>query len=66
MRSRDVDEKDLAVVAGMAGLSLSPERCKAVRPMFEGVRELIATIEALDVGETPPAAAFDPRWSASS
>lgn len=53
---------DLAVLlraAGIAHVPGGPERTAEAHAMFRGFAERLA---ALDLGDTPPAAVFDPRW----
>ena len=45
-----------------ARLDLSEERRAIVGPALEGIYALIDTLDAIELGETPPATAFDPRW----
>lgn len=45
-----------------ARLELSAERRSVVGPALEGVYALIDLLDAVELGETPPATAFDARW----
>ncbi len=45
-----------------ARLVLSVERRAAVGPALEGVYGLIDMLDAVQLGETPPATAFNARW----
>ena len=49
--------------ARIARLPLSPERLQIVGPTAELVYTLIDMMDAVPLGETPPATAFDPRWT---
>jgi hypothetical protein len=48
--------------ARVARLPLSPERLQIVGPIAELAYTLIDLMDAVPLGETPPATAFDPRW----
>lgn len=53
---------DLAVLLRAAGIAYVPgglDRTAEAHAMFRGFAERLA---ALDLGDTPPAAVFDPRW----
>lgn len=45
-----------------AELDLDDERRAALLPVLEGIGAAIAAVRAVDVGELPPATAFDARW----
>ncbi len=45
-----------------ARLDLTPERKIAASPGFAAVLALLDSLEGIELGETPPAAAFDPSW----
>ncbi len=45
-----------------ARLDLSVERRSVVGPALEGVYALVDMLDAVELGETPPATAFDARW----
>ena len=49
--------------ARTARLPLSPERLQIVGPTAELVYMLIDLMDTVPLGETPPATAFDPRWT---
>ena len=52
-----------AHAARAARLPLSPERLEIVGPTVELVYALIDRMDPVPLGETPPATAFDPRWT---
>jgi Asp-tRNA(Asn)/Glu-tRNA(Gln) amidotransferase C subunit len=45
-----------------ARLTLPPERNETVRATAESIYTVIDQLDSLDLGETPPAAAFNARW----
>jgi Asp-tRNA(Asn)/Glu-tRNA(Gln) amidotransferase C subunit len=45
-----------------ARLTISPERIEIVRETAESIYAVIDRLDSLDIGETPPAAAFNTRW----
>jgi Asp-tRNA(Asn)/Glu-tRNA(Gln) amidotransferase C subunit len=45
-----------------ARLTISPERIEIVRETAESIYAVIDRLDSLDLGETPPAAAFNTRW----
>lgn len=47
--------------ARLARLPLSAERLQIVGPTVEMIYMLIDTLDSVSLGETPPAAGFDPR-----
>lgn len=66
MTRSTVDDEMLVALSQRAGLDLGPERRSAVVPALNGVLEQFEALDAIDVGETPPAHAFDPRWEDKS
>lgn len=52
----------LAELLAAAGLQLPEDRHGGLLGSLNGVRQLLGALEDVDVGETPPAAAFDARW----
>ncbi|MBB3084638.1 hypothetical protein [Geodermatophilus sabuli] len=56
------DEAGLTALVSFARLDLSPERKAAMAPALDLIVGLIDSLDAVDVGETPPASAYDPRW----
>lgn len=46
----------------MARLELSPERKAAVGPAVDLVYGLVDQLDAVNLGDVPPATAFDARW----
>jgi Asp-tRNA(Asn)/Glu-tRNA(Gln) amidotransferase C subunit len=61
-QSRELVGEALQVVARHARLDLSPERLEAVAPMITSIGALFDALDAVPLGETPPATAFDARW----
>jgi len=60
---RVVDTERLRVLAAHAGVALSPDREQA---LGKAVTELVSDLDhlrTLRLGETPPATAFDARWT---
>lgn len=49
-------------LARMARLELSPERKAAVGPAVDLVHGLVDQLDAVELGDVPPATAFDARW----
>lgn len=45
-----------------ARLALPAERAEAVRSTVESTYALLDQLDTLELGETPPATAFDARW----
>jgi hypothetical protein len=59
---REVTEVGLGELLAAARLDLPADRRDGLLQSLNGVNHLLATLDAVDVGETPPAAAFDARW----
>jgi Asp-tRNA(Asn)/Glu-tRNA(Gln) amidotransferase C subunit len=57
-----VGEADLERLLALARLELTAERRQVVGPALDMIIALMDTFEDIDIGETPPATAFDPRW----
>jgi Asp-tRNA(Asn)/Glu-tRNA(Gln) amidotransferase C subunit len=53
---------DIAALAKAARLPLTEARREAIAPVFSGVLASFDTLDAVDLGETPPTNSFDPRW----
>ena len=47
----------------LARLDLDAERKTAAAPAVDLVMSLMDSLDEVEVGETPPATAFDPRWT---
>jgi len=45
-----------------ARLDLTPARRELVGPVLDGIYALIDHLDAVSLGETPPATAFNARW----
>jgi Asp-tRNA(Asn)/Glu-tRNA(Gln) amidotransferase C subunit len=45
-----------------ARLTVPPERIETVRETAESIYTVIDQLDSLDLGETPPATAFNARW----
>jgi Asp-tRNA(Asn)/Glu-tRNA(Gln) amidotransferase C subunit len=52
----------LDTAALTARLEIPEDRADAVRTSLESIYALIDRLDELDLGETPPATAFDARW----
>jgi len=57
-----LSETALDELLSLARLELAPERKAAAGPAFELILDLMDTLEDVELGETPPATAFDPSW----
>ena len=55
-------EEGLEQLLAVARLPLTPERKAVARPALELIYSLVDSLDGIDLGETPPATAFDPRW----
>lgn len=53
----------VTALAGYARLSLTEDRIEHVGAAIQLVNGLIDQLDALDLADTPPATAFDARWS---
>ncbi|MBP2366875.1 hypothetical protein [Pseudonocardia parietis] len=62
MQRAHIDEAGLDHGLSFARLELTPERKAAMRPALDLLVGLMDSLDTVDVGEIPPAAAFDPRW----
>lgn len=60
--SRSFSRPVFESVAGVARLTVPADRTDAVRKSIETLYALIDRLDELDLGETPPATAFDARW----
>lgn len=52
----------LGELLGAARLDLSPDRHEALLASLTGVHQLLDGLDTIEMGETPPATAFDARW----
>jgi Asp-tRNA(Asn)/Glu-tRNA(Gln) amidotransferase C subunit len=52
----------LQALASAARLKLPEGRQEPVRSVLEGIYALLDGLDAVPVGETPPANAYDARW----
>lgn len=57
-----VGEAGLEHLLAVARLELTPERRAVVGPAVDMILGLMDTLDDIEIGETPPATAFDPRW----
>lgn len=48
--------------AAMARYDLSEARAAELAPHLQGMLQALDGLDAVDLGETPPANAFDARW----
>ena len=55
---------DVVVLEKAARLTLGTGRADLVAPALDGVMQSFDLLDEVDVGETPPTNAFDPRWRA--
>jgi hypothetical protein len=62
MDRRRFQPESLGHASKTARLDLTAERLAAVGPFLEGIYALIDGLDDVEVGETPPATAFDARW----
>lgn len=63
MRRSAISDSTLEILDECIGLELSAERRQALLPVFNGmVLPMLEGLDAVDVGEIPPAQSFDPRW----
>lgn len=60
--ARTFRDEALDYACRMARLDLPPERRPTLGGAMEGIYALIDRLDGVDLGETPPATAFDPRW----
>jgi Asp-tRNA(Asn)/Glu-tRNA(Gln) amidotransferase C subunit len=59
---RTFDDSTLEQACRTARLELDPGRRARLGAQLEAVYCLIDAMDAVDLAETPPATAFDPRW----
>jgi Asp-tRNA(Asn)/Glu-tRNA(Gln) amidotransferase C subunit len=52
----------LQVMASAARLHVPEARQEALRSALDGIYALLDALDAVPVGETPPANAYDARW----
>lgn len=57
------DPRLLEAAAQLAGLPLTEARIAQLVPDVSGFFQLLDTLHAKDLGETPPAIAFRARWT---
>lgn len=57
---------DMAVLSRMARLPLAETRPEVVGPALSGLLTLFDSLDAVDLGETPPTNSFDARWRGRS
>lgn len=62
--ARSFPAETVARAAAVARLDLPPERAALVGSTAEAIYALIDRLDAVPLGETPPATAFDARWEA--
>ena len=53
---------DIVVLARAARLTLGDGRADMVAPALNGVMQSFDLLDEVDLGETSPTNAFDPRW----
>lgn len=54
----------LQALAGVARLELPPGRHETLTTALQGVFSLFDGLDQVEIGETPPANAYDARWEA--
>ncbi|WP_137123323.1 hypothetical protein [Segeticoccus rhizosphaerae] len=59
---RTFDDRTLEHACRTARLELEPDRRANLGALMEAVYGLIDAMDVVDLAETPPATAFDPRW----
>jgi Asp-tRNA(Asn)/Glu-tRNA(Gln) amidotransferase C subunit len=57
-----VTAAQLDVLLAAARLELPDERHEGLAQSLDAVTQLLGALDAVEVGETPPAATFDARW----
>ena len=57
------DPRIVSALLQVADLSLSPEWQDRLLATLNDLQPAVHRLRELDLGETPPATAFDPRWS---
>lgn len=57
-----LEEGAITQVSEFARLPLAEDRRDLVARTLDGVLSLTDMLDSVDVGETPPATAFDARW----
>jgi Asp-tRNA(Asn)/Glu-tRNA(Gln) amidotransferase C subunit len=60
--SRQVTRQVFDAAEQLARLDVGEDRADLVRGALETAYALIDTLDELDLGETPPATAFNARW----
>ena len=63
---KPVEASDFPALTKVARIELSAERQAAVAPAFDGILQLFDTLDAVELGETPPTNSFDARWRGQS
>lgn len=58
----EVDEQSFRALLAHARLDLAPDRHERVSDLLQGVSGVLDSLDAIPLGETPPATAFDARW----
>lgn len=59
----EITSSSLNELLRCAELELSAQRREALTPLLEVVMASVTAVRAEEVGEVPPATAFDPRWA---
>lgn len=52
----------LELLAAHVRLAISSDRAEEIAAQVDQITALIDLLDAIDLGETPPATAFDARW----
>ncbi len=57
-----VTASDVSALARAARLELGADRADLLAPELDGILSLFDSLDAVDLGETPPTNSFDARW----
>lgn len=57
-----VSAEDMEVLKKVARLNMPTDRNAVTAPAYDGLLQLFDALDAVEIGETPPTNAFDPRW----
>jgi Asp-tRNA(Asn)/Glu-tRNA(Gln) amidotransferase C subunit len=63
VHTRRYEAGEVAVLARLAGLDVPPERAAALARELTEMYEDLDRLAAVPLDQTPPATAFDPRWT---
>jgi hypothetical protein len=57
-----LDDSELVTLARFVKIDIPAERRAALGPALDGALGQFDVLDEVDLGETPPTNAFDPRW----